>query len=123
MSELAIVGLKNNILVDSKRNEVKNKIIERLNALSIPFVLYRNDLEMLALVCNLVEYLVTKKDKISKSDVVIDVYKNYFPDIEEFAISTIKKNIDFLHQNKAIKKVSFYKMFVCSFKEYFKKST
>ena len=121
MSELAIVGLKNNILVDVKRNEVKTKIIKRLDELGIQINLYRHDYEMLALVCNLVEYLVSKKDKISKCDVVIDVYKNYFPDIEEFAIGTIRKNIDYLHQNKQIKRVSYYKMFICSFKEYFRK--
>jgi hypothetical protein len=121
---LQIVPLKNNILVDFKKQDIKNKIIERINELKLNIPLYKNDNEFLTLVCNLIEYLVnSKKDNINKKEMVLMIYQELFgltPDEQE----TLKNNIDIIHLQNKIKKVSMWKLFKCGFKEFFlKKST
>jgi len=61
MADLQIIPLKNNILVDWKKQDVKKKIISRVNELNISTYQYKSDHEFLVLICNLVEYLVKKK--------------------------------------------------------------
>ena len=117
---LDIVPLKNNILIDFKRNEIKNKIISRVNELNIPIVNYKNDNEFLTLVCNLCEYLISKKDNINKKDLVILIYNELYGLTPE-EMETLKNNIDIIHLQKKIKKVSMWKLFKCGVYEYFKK--
>ena len=117
---LDVVPLKNNILIDFKKTEIKNKIISRVNELNIPIVNYKNDNEFLTLVCNLCEYLVTKKDSINKKDLVILIYNELYGLTPE-EMETLKNNIDIIHLQKKIKKVSWWKLFKCGVYEYFKK--
>ena len=70
---LEIVSLKNNILNDVKKSEVKNKIINRLVELNLNDIKYKLDNEFLLLVCNLVEHLVVKADKLDKKELVQDI--------------------------------------------------
>jgi hypothetical protein len=118
MSNLQIIELKNNLLLDFKKQDVKNKIIERVNELKLPLYNYKSDNEFLCLVCNLIEYLVNKKDNINKKDLVLLIYQELFgltPEEQE----TLKNNIDIIHLQKKIKKVSMWKLFKCGFSEYF----
>jgi hypothetical protein len=122
MTDLQIIPLKNNLLVDWKKQDIKTKIISRINELNINVSKYKTDNEFLTLVCNLVEYLVNKKDNISKKDLVISVYLDLFgltPEEQE----TLKNNIDIIHLQKKIKKVSMWKLFKCGFYEYFLKKS
>lgn len=118
---LQIVPLKNNILVDFKKQDIKNKIIERINELKLNVPLYKNDNEFLTLVCNLIEFLVnSKKDNINKKEMVLMIYQELFgltPDEQE----TLKNNIDIIHLQNKIKKVSMWKLFKCGVYELFKK--
>ena len=121
---LQIVPLTNNILVDFKKQDIKTKIIERIHELNLNLPLYKNDQEFLTLVCNLIEYLVkSKKDNINKIELVLLIYQQLFgitPDEQE----VLKNNINILHLQKKIKKVSMWKLFKCGVSEFFfKKST
>ena len=117
MTDLQIVPLKNNLLVDWKKNDVKSKIISRINELNINVSQYKNDNEFLTLVCNLVEYLVIKKDNIDKKEIVVLVYYDIFGLCPEEQKS-LKNNIDIIHLQKKIKKVSWWKLFKCGFSEW-----
>lgn len=117
MDNLQIIPLKNNLLVDWKKQDVKAKIITRITQLNINVPLYKNDNEFLSLICNLVEYLVVKKDNIDKKDMVLSVYIDLFgltPEEQE----TLKNNIDIIHLQKKIKKVSWWKLFKCGVNEW-----
>ena len=121
---LQIVPLTNNILVDFKKQDIKTKIIERIHELNLNLPLYKNDQEFLTLVCNLIEYLVkSKKDNINKIELVLLIYQQLFgltADEQE----GLKNNINILHLQKKIKKVSMWKLFKCGVSEFFfKKST
>lgn len=120
MSELSIVPLRNNLLIDVRKNEVRTKIINRLNELGLTLPQYKMDNELLSLVCSLVEHLVVKKDKIEKRDLVINVLDCVFQ-LSDDDRKTIGNNIEFLHGNRMIKKVSFYKLFKTSVKEWLRK--
>ena len=116
----ALVPLKNNLLVDSKTNVVKRRIIERINELGlVDLPKYKNDNEFLVLICNLIENLITKKNSVSKKQLLIEIYKQLFSINEEEA-NILSNNIDFIcNQKGLVKKMSYYKLFICSFKEYF----
>ena len=120
MSELQIIPLRNNLLLDFKRNEVKNKITARIQELGLVQYKYKTDSELLSLVCTLVEHLVVKKDKIEKKTLVIEIIDALFQltDDEKNALSN---NVEFLHSNSLIKKVSYYKLFKTGIKEWLRK--
>jgi hypothetical protein len=58
--------------------------------------------------CNLLENAVEKKDKINKKDVIISVYKQVFGDAN-IDLEFIENDIQFLWENKMIKKLSVIK--------------
>lgn len=119
---LALVPLKHNILLDVKVAEIKSSIITRINDLRLTDIKYKLDAEFLTLVCNLVEFLVHKKDGISKKDLVLEIFRDIFGDgFSDADLSTVSKNIDFIHANKTIKKVSWYKLFKTGLMEWFRK--
>ena len=121
MTDLQIVPLKNNLLVEWKKNDVKSKIISRINELNINVSQYKNDNEFLTLICNLVEYLVVKKDNIDKKEIVVLVYYDLFG-LSTEEQKSLKSNIDIIHLQKKIKKVSWWKLFKCGVSEWmFKK--
>jgi len=117
--DLTLVPLKNNLLVDSTYNKVKNRIIERINELGLHDPKYKNDNEFLSLVCSLIENLISKKDGIKKSDLAIDIFSQLF-NLDEDEKVILKNNIDFLcNQKTIIKKLSPYKLFKTSIREWF----
>jgi hypothetical protein len=120
MSELQIIPLRNNLLVDYKYTETKNKIIARLNELYLCDAKYKNDNQLLNLICELIEHLVIKKDKISKKELAIDIYVAIFS-LTDDEKKVLENNINFLWSNQMIKKVSIYKLFKTGIKEWFRK--
>jgi len=122
MADLSIIPLKNNLLVDATFHTVKSKIITRLNELGITDAKYKNDSEFLTLVCNLIEHLIQKKDKINKRDLALDIIGTLFNTTEEEK-AAIGKNIDFLcSQKNLVRRVSFYKLFKVGMREFFRKN-
>jgi hypothetical protein len=121
--DLSLIPLKNNLLVDAKYNTVKQTIIERIVNLGLQDAKYKTDNEFLSLVCNLIENLITKKDKVSKQNLAIDILHHLF-NLTDEEKEIARKNIDFLcSQINIIKKVSYYKLFKTGIKElFFKKS-
>ena len=123
MADMQIIPLKNNLLLDWKKQDVKTKVISRVNELNVNIAQYRNDNEFLTLICNLVEYLVSKKDNINKKELVLSVFNDLFgltPEEQE----VLKNNIDIVHLQKKIKAVSYWKLFKCGMKEFlFKKAS
>lgn len=120
MNDLQIIPLRNNLLIDFTYNDIKVKVINRLIELHLNQSKYKNDTEFLNLVCNLIEHLVKKSDKINKKQLVITIYCELFQTSEEEK-EMISNNIEYLCNNKIIKKISYYKLFKTSFKEWFKK--
>ena len=122
MSDLQIVSLKNNLLYDVTVSQIKNKFISRVNELKSTQPKYKTDNEFLVLVCNLIEFLVKKKDKIVKKELAIHIFTDLF-NLNEDEQKTLSNNIDFVHSNGTIKKISQWKLFKCGIYELFAKKS
>ena len=120
MSELSIISVTPNLALDIKRNDIIEKIISRLTELKLVDGKYKNSSDILLLICNLVEHL-TRDKKLSKKEIVLEIFSRVFVlTAEERAI--IESNIEFLHSNHAIKKLSKFYLFACGAYEYLFKS-
>lgn len=119
MADLSTISLRNNLLIDAKYAEAKNRIIQRVSDLGLASEKYKLDPEFLTLIANLAEHLVSKKDKVDKKTLVLDVFKTLFNTTDE-EDGVLSKNIDFLCAQKGlVKKTSFYKLFIAGVKEWF----
>ena len=120
MSSLEIISLKNSILVDVHKTEIKSAIMKRVAELNLDLVKWKINPEFLSLLCNMIEHLVEKKDKINKLDFAIEIVNDLLSgSLTADEIAIIKSTIEFIHQNKNIKKVSVWKLFKCGVKELF----
>jgi hypothetical protein len=117
---LELVSINNQLAIDVKREEVKNVIIERITKLGLSKINYKLDAEFLLLVANMVEHLVvnTKHMRIDKKGLVIDIIHSMFA-LSAVEKVSIESNIEFLHSNKNIKKVSAFKLFCVGLRELF----
>ena len=122
MSQL-LIKPQNNLLTDYKKNEIKAAIVERLKEMFKNNILqYKFDNEFLLLTCSLIEYYVKKKYNIDKKPLLIEIYDDVFlGSLSCMDKEQVKNNIEFLFNNKKIKKLSNYKLFKTSCKEWIKK--
>lgn len=116
--EVAPVPLKNNLLQDYRVNEIKAAIIKQLTDKALIDGKYKTDVEFLTYLTNIIEFLVDKKDKINKKDLALDIFKNLFGANQD-ELDLINRNIEYLHSNRFIKKVSYWRLFKCSVREWF----
>jgi len=118
-NDLSIVSITPNLGFEIKKQEIKTKIIERLTELKLLDGKFKNNQDVLLLICNLIEHLVKDK-KINKKELVLDIFTSIYNNPNDRAI--IDANIEFLHSNKAIKKLSKFYLFCVSAYEYLFKS-
>ena len=119
--DLSVIDLKNNILKENLTNTIKSKIINRINELQLNLSALKLDVEFLLMICSMIEHLVQRIDKINKKDLLNSILKELLPELTEEELLYINKNVEFLHQNKKIKKVSYYRLFKTCCGELFKK--
>jgi hypothetical protein len=119
MAELSLIPLKNNLFQDYRESTVKRVVIERLRELDMMAQKYKLDAELLTFVVNLIEHLVVKKDKIDKKKLAISIMRDVFSATDD-DIELISRNIEYLHANKGIKKVSYYRLFKTAMREWFR---
>jgi len=108
-----VINPKNSLLRDKKFGEIKDIILKRLQ--EFPSVSnYKFNNEFLLFACTLLEHLVIKSDKISKKELLLEIYDVLFPSLTIEEKQQISSNIEFLLDNKQVKKVSNYKLFKAS---------
>lgn len=110
---------KNGLDRTLKKADIVNKIIKRVQEFP-DFRTYKDDMETLLFVCILVEHLVINKknkEKMDKKDIVLEVYEKCFGN--GINKDVVAKNIQFLFDNKRIKKVSFIQYICGSLSEWF----
>lgn len=115
-----LIPLRNNLFHDVRLAEVIEKIYTRLQELKLVDKKYIGDAEFILYLMNMIEHLVSKKDGIDKKELLLSIYKNHYG-ANTADIMLIEKIIEFLHKNKSVKKVSYYKIFKTSLKEWFVK--
>jgi hypothetical protein len=109
---LDFVKLKGSLKTHVIKNKIVEMISDRLKA-SIPNIAaLAKDLELLKLICNCVENSVLKKYKLDKKEIVLSIVKACFPVLSEPEMKIVEGNIETLHYNGLIRKVSFHKKVV-----------
>ena len=117
---LDLIPIKNNILKEVRFNEVKHIITARLHELKLIENRFLKDPEWVSYVMNLIEHLVSKKDGISKKEIIFSIAKEILG-ASPADLEALEKSMIFLLSNKAVKKVSFWKLFKCGVGEWFSK--
>ena len=104
-----LLYLKNNMDKHNIYYSLLKLVTEKIRL--IPnYEILKNEIELVLLVCNIIENVVKKnnKTKIDKKQLVIDIFSSVFglspPDI-----LSLKITIDFLFNNKLIKQISLKK--------------
>jgi len=72
-NDLSVVPITPNLGFEIKKQEIKTKIIERLTELKLLDGKFKNNQEVLLLICNITEFLVQDK-KINKKELVLDIF-------------------------------------------------
>ena len=111
MSVCPFIQPQNSLERDRHRLEIIDKIVSKIT--SFPeFRKYKIDLEMLTMVCLLVEHLVKpskdKKKKVDKKQIVFDAYEKSFGNLTPTDLDYLNKNVEYLIDNGHIKKVNFF---------------
>jgi len=117
---LDLIPIKNNILKEVRFNEVKHIIIARIHELKLIENRFLKDPEWVSYVMNIIEHLVTKRDGIDKKELLFSIAKEVLG-ASPSDLEALEKSMIFLLSNKAIKKVSYYKMFKTGVCEWFSK--
>ena len=115
----SLIVPKNDLALRIKVDTIKTKIIERISKFE-NLQSYRNNQELIVLLCNSLEHLCPKGEKINKLDLAINICDNLFINLTDDEKQKIKDTINFIHQNGFIKRIPYYKLFCISAFEYFK---
>ena len=105
-SNFSYIFPKNGLAKDAKINKLIAKIIEKVG--SIPnHNEYRMNLEMLTMVCCMIEHGINnkkEKKKIDKKDIVFQVYNRLWNGMSPQNLKDLEANIEYLHENGQIVK-------------------
>ena len=101
------IFLKNNL---DKHNIYYNLIQAISNKIILipEFQRLRTEIELIKLICNIVENSVVKSQLIDKKQLVIDIFQRVF-NLSPVELELIKNGIEFIFNNKLIKKISYKK--------------
>ena len=114
-----IIVPKNELLANIKFNKLVEYIVKEIQ--NIPeHQQFRNDLELIKLICNIIENKVVKKDEVDKKAAVVEGLKRAF-NLADSEIKNIDTFIEFLHKNKKIKKLSCLKKYIIPTGKFFLK--
>jgi hypothetical protein len=111
---------KNSLINEIKKSKTIQNIIS--NVQQIPeFQKYKNDLELIKYVCNLTENLIQeKKSGTLKKEIVITSLTKVF-NLNENEKKMISDAVEFLINNKKIKKISIYRKWIVPIFHFFLK--
>jgi len=118
------INLKNNLsshfVKENIINEISNKVKEIPN-----YILLKHEIELLKFICCIIENMILYNNKkIDKKEIVTKIFVNLFS-LSPIEVEQLHKFIDFLHNNKLIKRMSIKKqtkIFVNKVTNYFLKT-
>jgi DNA phosphorothioation-dependent restriction protein DptG len=120
------VQVKNSLKNKKAVDDIVNIIINKIKAdLTVDGNL-KNSMELLHLVVTLIENLIDNKNKsdkkkVNKLNVLHDIYNKLFGNLNQQDLNIINQNIEYLLDNKLIKKYSFLKRIYKNFKYWLQK--
>jgi hypothetical protein len=98
---------KNSLLVDVKTEKAISLVVTELKKFP-NWESYRADLEFLRIACTFIENMIVKNDGLDKLNILVQIFIRLF-NINEAEITFLKTSVEFLLNNKRIKKIKFIK--------------
>ena len=122
-SNFCYIMPKNGLAKDAMINTLVAKIIQKVA--DIPnHQEYKNNMELLKMVCCMIEHAVDNKDKkikIDKKDLVFSVYTRLWNGMKPQDLKDLEANIQYLWENGQIKKKGLWKVITCSVSDWFRR--
>ena len=107
-SNFCYIMPKNSLAKDVRIQKLIVMIMEKIT--DIPFhTEYKNNMELLKMVCVMIEHAIDnkkEKNKIDKKDIVFQVYNRVYAGLKPQDLKDLEANIQYLWENNAIKKKS-----------------
>jgi hypothetical protein len=123
MSHFAYIQPKNALAKDTEIHGLVAKIISKIN--DIPnHNEYRHNLEMLKMVCVMIEHAIDnkqRKSKIDKKDIVFMVWNRVWSGMRPEELKSLEQNIQFLWENGFIKKKKLWSVIKHSCADWFQR--
>jgi len=120
-SNFCYIMPKNGLAKDAKINSLVSKIIQKVA--EIPnHNEYKNNMELLKMVCVMVEHAINNKSekiKIDKKDIVFQVWTRLFNALQPKELVDLGNNIEYLWQNGQIKKKKLWSVVKHSVSDWF----
>jgi hypothetical protein len=126
MSSFAYINPQNQLWKEAKIAKTHQRILEKLTSMPQEVRKDKFNMELLTMVCCMIEHSVTNKDKkdkmkIDKKLLAIQILSSLFGNLTPQDLDTISKNIEYLHDNDKIIKYSFWIILGASCLDWFKK--
>lgn len=127
MSSFSFMKPANGLWKDAKIAKIQQRVLDRLTELPHEVRANKHNMELLSLVCNLIEnsgiHNKQKGDKlkIDKKQLLIQIYSSLYGSITPADCELLSKNIEFLHDNHHIVKLPSWKMMLYCVGDWFKK--
>jgi hypothetical protein len=128
MSVFSFMKPANGLWRDAKIAKVSSRILERLTDLPKEVRENKHNMELLSLVCNMIENsgidnhaMKNAKLKIDKKSLLCQIYSSLYGNLSPADCELLSKNIEFLHDNGHIVKLSSWQMFAYCIAGWFKR--
>jgi len=122
----SFINPRNQLWKDAKISKTHQKILDKITSLPSEVRQDKNNMELLTMVCCMVEHSIDNKEKkdklkIDKKDLVLKIYNSLYGNLTPQDLDTINKNIEYLHDNNQIIKYHFITVLTAGCIEWFKK--
>jgi hypothetical protein len=119
MSTFAFIKPANTLWKDAKIHKTVNKIVEKVTALPEPVRKDKHNMELLLMICLMIEHEIDNKDKkdklkIDKKALAIQILSSVFGQLPPNEVSSICNHIDYLHDHEMIVRIPLYKVIPAS---------
>jgi hypothetical protein len=127
MSSFSFFKPANGLWREAKIAKVHKRVLERLTDLPKEVRENKHNMELLSLVCNLIENagienkIKGDKLRIDKKQLLIMVYSSLYGNLSPADCDLLSKNIEFLHDNNHIIKLASWKMMLYCVADWFKR--
>ena len=125
-SKFVYINPENSLKRDIKYNTLVKQILDKITDIPNYHEYRAGSIELLKMICNIIENNVnnkkkSKSEKIDKENLCCEVYTRLFDKISPVELTNLKNNIQYLLENKQIKKIGFFKVCYSVTKNWIKK--
>lgn len=116
-STIALIPLRNTLARDSKYNKIKTAVLTQLEEFAD--AKYKSNPEVILHLITIIENLIEKNDKLDKMQLAIEIFCELFKTTDMGEIKAFSVIIEFLLENKQVKKIKMSKYCLTYMRSFF----